>query len=56
MTPTTSGREALPSADRSLPKQWPLSQSGGRPDDEYKTLLEWFDSSMRWTRYGADDG
>ena len=28
-------------------------EATGRADDEYKRLIEWLDSSMRWTRDGA---
>ena len=62
-----SGREALESAAKEiesartdlhsaygrLQQQWQSSEARGRADSEYKKVIEWLDSSLRWARDGA---
>ena len=48
-----SARSDLQSAYTRLQKQWQSSEARGRADAEYKKVMEWLDSSVRWARDGA---
>jgi len=48
-----SARNDLQSAYGRLQKQWQSSEARGRADAEYKKVMEWLDSSVRWARDGA---
>jgi predicted acylesterase/phospholipase RssA len=48
-----SARNDLHSAYGRLQKQWQSSEARGRADAEYKKVIEWLDSSLRWARDGA---
>jgi hypothetical protein len=46
-------RSQLQSAYSRLQKQWQSSEARGRADAEYKKVMEWLESSVRWARDGA---
>ena len=48
-----SAQSELRSAYSRLQKQWQSSEARGRADAEYKKVMEWLDSSVRWARDGA---
>jgi hypothetical protein len=48
-----SARNDLQSAYGRMQKQWPSSEARGRADAEYKKVMEWLDSSVRWARDGV---
>jgi hypothetical protein len=48
-----SARNDLQSAYGRLQKQWQSSEARGRADAEYKQVMEWLDSSIRWARDGV---
>jgi hypothetical protein len=48
-----SARNDLQSAYSRLQKQWQSSEARGRADAEYKKVMEWLDSSVRWARDGV---
>jgi hypothetical protein len=65
-TAMSTGREALESAAKAIEaaaadlaaaygrlQQWRSSEARGRADAEYKQVMEWLDSSVRWARAGA---
>jgi len=48
-----SAQNDLRSAYSRLQKQWQSSEARGRADAEYKKVMEWLDSSVRWARDGV---
>jgi hypothetical protein len=48
-----SAQSDLRSAYSRLQKQWQSSEARGRADAEYKKVMEWLDSSVRWARDGV---
>jgi uncharacterized protein YukE len=48
-----SARSDLQSSYGRLQKQWQSSEARGRADAEYKKVMEWLDSSVRWARDGV---
>jgi hypothetical protein len=48
-----SAQSDLRSAYARLQKQWQSSEARGRADAEYKKVMEWLDSSVRWARDGV---
>ena len=48
-----SAQNELRSAYSRLQKQWQSSEARGRADAEYKKVMEWLDSSVRWARDGV---
>jgi hypothetical protein len=48
-----SARSDLQSAYGRLQQQWQSSEARGRADAEYKKVMEWLDSSVRWARDGV---
>lgn len=48
-----SARNDLQSAYGRLQKQWQSSEARGRADAEYRKVVEWLDSSVRWARDGV---
>ena len=48
-----SARNELQSSYGRLQQQWQSSEARGRADAEYKKVIEWLDSSIRWSRDGV---
>jgi hypothetical protein len=48
-----SAQSDLRSAYSRLQQQWQSSEARGRADAEYKKVMEWLDSSVRWARDGV---
>ncbi len=48
-----SAQSDLRSAYSRLQKQWQSSEARGRADAEYKKVMDWLDSSVRWARDGV---